>query len=121
MCHVLVIEDEPLIADYVADLACMGGATSVVIAISEAEAVQAARAKVPAVILSDVDLKTGGTGPAACDAIRAELGAIPVIFITGTPEFCNPCDYAAAILGKPISAQHVVCAFRGSPPQFSEK
>ncbi|MDV3455828.1 response regulator [Sphingomonas sp. HF-S4] len=74
-----MIEDEPLIADYVADLASMGGATSVAVAISETEAMEAARATLPAVILSDVDLKSEGSGPAACAAIRAELGSIPVI------------------------------------------
>lgn len=119
MCHALVIEDEPLIADYVADLACMGGATSFSIAVSEAEAVQAARVSLPDVILSDVDLKTGGTGPAACAAIRAEFGEIPVIFITGTPEQCEPCDYAAAILAKPITAHHVVSAFRDVAPSVA--
>jgi CheY-like chemotaxis protein len=115
-CHVLVIEDEPLIADYVADLASMAGATSVAVAISEAKAMEAARATLPAVILSDVDLKSGGTGPVACATIRAEFGSIPVIFITGTPEQCDPCDYAAAILSKPITADHLVCEFRKVAP-----
>lgn len=116
MCHVLVIEDEPLIADYLGDVAEMAGATSIVFAISEREALTLARSMPPAVILSDVDLKHGGTGPNACAAIRSELGPIPVIFITGTPELCDPCDYAAAILSKPIMHQHVIEAFRRVAP-----
>ena len=63
MCNVLVIEDGPLIADYVADLASMAGATSVAVAISEAESME-----------------------------------------------------AAAILSKPITADHVVCEFRKVAP-----
>lgn len=116
MCHVLVIEDEPLIADHIAYIAEMAGATSVVFATTEAEAITAARSAMPAVILSDVDLKQGGTGPRACHAIRAEMGEIPVIFITGTPEHCDPCDYAAAILSKPIAQHHVIEAFRSVAP-----
>jgi CheY-like chemotaxis protein len=116
MCHVLVIEDEPFIADYIADIAETAGATSVVLAASEAEALAAARDFTPDVILSDVDLKTGGTGPNACHAIRNEFGPIPVIFITGTPEQCDPCDYAAAILGKPILQEQVVEIFRQVAP-----
>ena len=116
MCHVLVIEDEPLIADYLADVAEIAGATSVVLAATERDAIAAARSFRPAVILSDVNLKQGGTGPRACAAIRAEGGPIPVIFITGTPEECEPCDYAAAILGKPVDLDRVVQAFRAVAP-----
>jgi len=42
MCHVLVIEDEPLIAEYVGGLAEMAGAISCAIADSVATAVGAA-------------------------------------------------------------------------------
>ncbi|MEH3036093.1 MAG: response regulator [Sphingomonas adhaesiva] len=72
MCHVLVIDDEPLTAEYVADIAEAEGATSVLAAASEAEALNAARCLVPDVIISDVDLKAGGTGPHACAAILAK-------------------------------------------------
>lgn len=111
MCHVLVIEDEPLIADYVCDLASDAGATSTDIASTPAEALAMALARTPAVILSDVKI-IDGTGPEAVAEIRSQLGPLPVIFITGTPEACQPCEYAAAILTKPIIAHHVVSAFR---------
>ena len=116
MCHVLVIEDEPLVADHIGYIAEMAGATTVMFATTEAEAISAARSTTPAVILSDVDLKQGGTGPKACHAIRNELGPIPVIFITGTPEHCDPCDYAAAILAKPIAQHHIIEAFQRVAP-----
>ena len=111
MCHVLVIEGEPLVAEYIADVAEQAGATSVVMAATETEAVSAAFACTPDVILSDVDLKAGGHGPTAVATIRDKLGPVPVIFITGTPEACKPCDYAAAILGKPVQPHVVIAAF----------
>ncbi|WP_310106418.1 response regulator [Sphingomonas sp. BE138] len=115
MCHVLVIEDEPLIAEWVSDLASDGGATSIDIADTQAGAIASARQNPPALILSDVKLAEG-TGPMACSVILEELGERPVIFITGTPEECQPCHYASAILGKPIVPHEVVGAFRRFAP-----
>lgn len=111
MCHVLVIEDEPLIAEFVADIAERCGATSVAFAESEQEAVEAARARMPDVILSDVNLRDGGTGPQAVQSICSIAGEVPVIFITGTPEDCEPCKEAVAILAKPIQPELVMAAF----------
>ena len=116
MCHVLVIEDEPLIAEFVADIAERAGATSVDLAATECEAAAAARARTPDVILSDVNLQRGGTGPRAVQAICAFAGAVPVIFITGTPEDCEPCGDAIAILGKPIQPELVFQAFARAYP-----
>lgn len=115
MCHVLVIEDEPLIADYVCDLATNAGASSIDVASTPKEAVTLALATPPAIILSDVKI-IDGTGPEAVVEIRRHLGPLPVIFITGTPEACDPCDYAAAILPKPIVPHLVVNAFREVAP-----
>jgi DNA-binding NtrC family response regulator len=110
MCHTLIIEDEFLIAEYIADLAERAGATSYTIVDSEAQAFQSVSDRKPGMILSDVDLKRGGHGPAAVAAIRKEAGNIPVIFITGTPQACNSCDYAMAILEKPIQPERVMAA-----------
>ena len=116
MCHVLVIEDEPLIAYHVCDLATDAGATSVDIATTPQEALASALLRTPAVILSDVKI-IDGTGPEAVMEIRRQIGPLPVIFITGTPEACQPCDYAAAILSKPIVPHHVVSAFQQVAPR----
>lgn len=115
MCHVLVIEDEPLVAEYVADLASDGGATSIDFADTEASAIAAALAHRPSIIMSDVKLAEG-TGPNACWSIIEQLGEVPVIFITGTREDCEPCQYASAILDKPIVAAEVIAAFRRVAP-----
>lgn len=85
----------------ISDIALSAGGTSLDTAEREIEAIDAARSHAPALILSDVML-ADGTGPRACAAIREEHGPIPVIFITGTPEACEPCEYAHAILAKPV-------------------
>lgn len=115
MCHVLVIEDDFLIADHIVSLAEAAGATSVVQADTEEGAIAAARDRRPEMILSDVKLACG-TGPLAVQAILAEHGAIPVIFITGTPEACEPCPSPSVILEKPIVDWSVMDTFRRLAP-----
>ena len=64
MCHVLIIEDEPLVAmDVEALLFADNGATSFAFAETERGAVAAALVQRPEFIISDVSL-TQGTGPA---------------------------------------------------------
>lgn len=115
MCHVLIIEDEWLIAEHLAFLAEKAGATSIATASTEAGAVQAAHERMPDVILSDVNLFVG-TGPGAVQTIAASLGKIPVIFITATPEACQPCEQPSVILRKPIDAACVIEAFKRFAP-----
>jgi CheY-like chemotaxis protein len=107
MCHVLVIEDEWLIADHFGSLAERAGASSIDYAATEDEAIRAALRTPPAIILSDVRLAKG-TGPAAVAAIRSKLGPIPTIFVTRTPAACEPCDFAEAIIAKPIIDRQVL-------------
>lgn len=109
MCHVLIIEDEPLVAALVRDLLEDEGATSFSFADTQERAVAAALADPPALITSDVKL-TVGTGPLAVSAIHAELGFIPVIFITGTPSECHPCNPPGRILLKPINQAEFAAA-----------
>ena len=111
MCHVLVIEDEYLISDHITSLATEAGATSVTQVDTEEDAVSAARVRRPDMIMSDVKLACG-SGPLAVQTILAEHGPIPVIFITGSPEACSPCNLPAVILGKPILERAVIQAFR---------
>lgn len=111
MCHVLIIEDEWLLAEYIADIAERAGATSIDTADTEAGAVLAAVARKPDIILSDVILITG-TGPHAVRTITERAGPIPVIFITGTPDACEPCDPPSVVFGKPINERAMIAAFR---------
>ncbi|MDE8651451.1 response regulator [Novosphingobium album (ex Liu et al. 2023)] len=115
MCHVLIIEDEWFICEYLKEVAHEAGATSIATAATQDDAVAAARDEPPAIILSDVKLRAG-TGPRAVQTIFAEMGSIPVIFITGTPDECQPCDPPAVILGKPVEARRVIETFRQLAP-----
>lgn len=92
MCHVLIIEDEPLIALDLEDLLKRNGAHSFSFADSQQAAIDESRINPHPqdFILSDVVL-TEGTGSLAVEVVRSELGAIPVIFVTATPEAWTPC------------------------------
>lgn len=115
MCHVLVIEDDWLIAEHVAGIARDAGATTVDMADTQQSAIDAAYSHTPGIILSDVNLLEG-TGPRAVQAILEGLGPIPVIFITGTPEECIPCDPPAVIMGKPVNSGSLTDTFKQLAP-----
>jgi hypothetical protein len=57
-----------------------------------------------------------GTGPKAVEAIISEWGLVPVIFITGTPDECEPCDPPHRVFGKPIHEPTLAAAFRQMAP-----
>ena len=111
MCHVLIIEDEPLIALDLEDLLEGFGALTFSFADSQQGALCASRDVRPDFILSDVSLLEG-PGPLAVEAIRGELGAIPVIFVTATPEACSPCGPPAQVFRKPLDRPAIGAAFR---------
>ena len=115
MCHVLIIEDEPFIAMILEDLLAQEGATSFAVAVTEQEAIESALARRPAVITSDVRL-IEGTGPHAVKRIHEQLGEVPVIFITGTPEACRPCEPPGKVLTKPMDPRAVAAAFHEVVP-----
>lgn len=115
MCHVLIIEDEALIALDLQDILAATGATTFAFAETEQEAIDAARLRRPDVITSDVMLREG-TGPRAVETILDEMGPVPVIFITATPHACLPCHAPARILSKPVTDAAVRQAFRAVTP-----
>lgn len=111
MCHVLIIEDEALVAMHLEAMLSDHGATSFSFAETEFEAIEAAKRKRPDLITSDVRLRHG-TGPRAVATIMRELGHVPVIFITATPEECVPCDPPHRVFGKPVHEAAITAAFR---------
>lgn len=110
MSHVLIIEDEMLIAMAIQMTLEDAGVTSFDIADSEDSAVRSARAHRPDFITSDVSLRAG-TGPHAVRTIHHEMGRVPVIFLTGTPKDCEPCDPPGSILPKPFDADALTAAY----------
>lgn len=115
MCHVLVIEDEWLLAEYIADLAERAGATSIDRVDCEADAIDAADARRPDIILSDVMLPAG-SGPHAVLTIIERNGPIPVIFITGTPDARELSSSPGVVLTKPVNEREVISTFRQLAP-----
>ncbi|MEG3089000.1 response regulator [Sphingomonas sp. PB4P5] len=115
VCHVLIIEDEALIALDLQDILMATGASTFAFAETEQEAIDAARLQRPDVITSDVMLREG-SGPKAVETILGEMGPLPVIFITATPHACITCLPPVCILSKPVSDAAVRRAFRAVTP-----
>jgi CheY-like chemotaxis protein len=83
--RVLIVEDEPLIADHLADIIGHSGHSVVAHATTAEDARSAFAAHRPGLILSDVQLGDGSSGIDAVDDILRE-GPVPVIFITAFPQ-----------------------------------
>ena len=111
MCHVLLIEDEILIALDLQDLLEAHGAKTFAWAATEKSAILAANKQKPDFIISDV-LLAEGFGPSAVEVILRDIGPIPVVFITATPEKCHPCAPPGKILRKPFSHAEIVSIFK---------
>ena len=111
MCHVLIIEDETMIALDLEAVLEAHGATSFAFAAAQAEAVQAARDHRPDIITSDYALLEG-TGPQAVALIRIEHGPVPVIFITAMPHLCTSAEAPMKVLAKPLHRPSIGAAFQ---------
>lgn len=83
--RVLIIEDEPLIAEDIAELVTDMGHQVVGSAARENEALALAEERRPELILADIQLKGGDSGIRAVQNILRSTN-VPVIFITGFPE-----------------------------------
>ena len=83
--EVLIIEDEPLISLDLSEIVESLGHDVTAVARTAAQAVAAARARQPGLVLADIQLADGSSG---LDAVRDILGgfSVPVIFVTSFPE-----------------------------------
>ena len=114
MCHVLIIEDDAIAALDIHDTLKAVGATSFSFAETERDAVRLAREVRPALITSDVMLASG-SGPRAVEMIQVEFGPCPVIFITATPDQCEPRE-GHHILEKPFATDRLRTLFCAVAP-----
>jgi CheY-like chemotaxis protein len=105
--HVLIIEDEPIIALELEALLSDLGYLSFDVADSPDEAVTHARATRPDLITADYRIHKG-TGLEAVEQITAALGEIPVVYVTGNADLFD--HGAAAVVDKPISASALAAA-----------
>ena len=114
MCHVLIIEDDAIAAMDIQGVLSEVGAHTFSFADTERGAVAAAREHHPDFIISDVMLSSG-FGHMAVRVIQSELGPIPTVFITGTPDQCAGCP-ADRVLAKPFSTYRLLELFVSSTP-----
>ena len=117
MCHVLIIEDDAIAALDICSTLKAAGATSFSFAETERDAVRSAREARPGLITSDVMLASG-SGPRAVEQIHDEIGPCPVIFITATPDQCDPCEHSR-ILEKPFVTDQLRTLFTSLAPNAS--
>lgn len=108
--HVLIIEDEAVVALAIEDVLRDCGCSSFDVACSADEAVAAAMERCPELITSDVRLAPG-CGIDAVETICADK-PIPVIFITGTPAEVQTRRPGNMILHKPFNAAQLAEAVR---------
>ncbi|MBO6754812.1 MAG: response regulator [Roseibium sp.] len=83
--NVLIIEDEPLISMDLRQIVESLGHTVQSVARTASEAISAAKADAPGLVLADIQLADGSSGIDAVKEILAEM-SVPIIFITSFPE-----------------------------------
>ncbi|GGH55428.1 response regulator [Frigidibacter albus] len=84
--HVMIIEDETIIAMDIQSIVQSMGHRVTGIARTREQAVALSRKERPNLVLADIQLADNSSGVDAVNDILAELGDIPVIFITAFPE-----------------------------------
>lgn len=108
--HVLIIEDEVMIAMEVEYLLAELGYETFDIAMTPSEAVACALRCRPDLITADYRILEG-TGIEAVAAILALMGNVPVVYVTGNRELVVT-HTTAPVVEKPISARELAKACR---------
>jgi len=101
--HVLIIEDEMLIALELEALLQDLGYESFDIADTPQDALACAMARRPDLMTADVRI-IGGTGIEAVNLIQARLGPIPFVYVTGNADMLSG-EAVPAVVDKPISSR----------------
>lgn len=105
---VMIIEDEPIIADDLEDIVSGLGHRVVGIARTRNEAVTLGKAEKPDLILADIQLADNSSGIDAVNDLMAEM-VVPVVFITAFPERLLTGDKPepAFLISKPFKVAQV--------------
>jgi DNA-binding response OmpR family regulator len=106
---VLIVDDDDLVAEAIADGVRLAGYTVCGVAATGAEAIELMRAHRPRLALVDVDL---GDGQDGVDAARqlAGIGPVTVIFVTGYPDKIRQTDVGVAWMEKPYRVLDLINA-----------
>ena len=108
--HVLIIEDEMLIAMHMAHHLTNIGFDSFAFASAQSQALEQARLKRPDLVTVDVSL-LDGDGRAAAGALTQELGDLAVIYVTGDPQALADTP-GAVVVEKPFGRFELEAACR---------
>lgn len=105
---ILIIEDEPLIALDLEQIAQSLGHRVTGVARTRQEAIRFCRADPPGLVLADIQLADGSSGIDAVNEIVAGT-PLPVIFITAFPEclLTGDCPEPTFLVGKPFDEDQV--------------
>lgn len=107
---VLIIEDDPYMAELLGILVEQAGHRVAGIAHSLAEAVKLARSQEFGLILSDVELNQKQSGPDAVRSIQAEVGRqVPAVYITAHPDrvSSDEVELEGGLISKPFDIWRV--------------
>ena len=106
---VMVIEDEAIIAMDLQSIVSEMGHTVTGVARTRSEAVALGKAERPDLIFADIQLADNSSGIDAVNDLLAELGDVPVIFITAYPERLLTGEKAepAFLITKPYTEEQV--------------
>lgn len=110
--NILIIEDEGIIAMDLKSIVTDMGHTVTDVARTRDDAIAKGTAKVPDLILADIQLADKSSGIDAVNALLADLGDRPVIFITAFPErlLTGERPEPAFLITKPYSEDQVRAA-----------
>ena len=113
--HVLIIEDEALISIEIEALLSDQGFESFDWAVSPHEALNCAKGHRPDLITADFRI-LDGTGLEAVQSIVAELGAIPVVYVTANADMLSGRS-GLTVVAKPIMPSELLAACRSACSQ----
>ena len=106
---IMIIEDEAIIAMDIQSIVADMGHLATGVARTRKEAVMLGKSERPDLILADIQLADNSSGIDAVNDLLAELGPLPVIFITAFPERLLTGDKPepAFLITKPFSEEQV--------------
>lgn len=117
--HVMIIEDDALLAVNLQILVEDLGASSSLVAASEREAITHAARFRPSLIIADLHLREG-LGVSAVQSIRGLVGPVPAVYVTGDPEEASRLDPTALVLTKPLQERQLVAALARLKPLMAD-
>ncbi len=110
-CDVLIVEDDPLVADAISDGVRLAGYTVCGIAGDVDEALVIAHQRRPRLAIIDVDLGEGDDGIEAARRMR-DLHPLGIIFVTGYPDRIEAADVGHAWMPKPYRLLDLINALQ---------